>query len=297
MLKKDFISILDFSKQEITDLLTKAKELKALQKKRILQDPLKGKTLAMIFQKPSNRTRVSFEVGMYQLGGLAVNILPQEIEIGVRESIPAVAKTLSRFVDAIMLRVFKHKDLIEFCQNADVPVINGLSDLEHPCQALADILTIQEKKPNLETVKICYVGDGNNVCNSLIHIANLLNMEIVVACPPNYEPLDDKKFSNLTISHNPKEAVLNADVIYTDVWVSMGQEEETAKRIKDFQGFMVTKELISKAKKDCLFMHCLPAHPGFEVSEEVLNLPNSIIFDQAENRLHAQKAVLYYLLK
>ena len=297
MLKKDFISILDFSKQEIIDLLTKAKELKALQKKIILQDPLKGKTLAMIFQKPSNRTRVSFEVGMYQLGGLAVNILPQEIEIGVRESIPAVAKTLSRFVDAIMLRVFKHKDLIEFCQNADVPVINGLSDLEHPCQALADILTIEEKKSNLETIKICYVGDGNNVCNSLIHIANLLNMEIVVACPKNYEPLNHEKFSNLTISHNPKEAVLNADVIYTDVWVSMGQEEETTKRTKDFQGFMVTKELISKAKKDCLFMHCLPAHPGFEVSEEVLNLPNSIIFDQAENRLHAQKAVLYYLLK
>ncbi|MFA5880107.1 MAG: ornithine carbamoyltransferase [Candidatus Margulisiibacteriota bacterium] len=297
MQKKNFISILDFSKKEIIDLLDKAKELKILQKKGNLIDPLKGKTLAMIFQKPSNRTRVSFEVGMYQLGGLAVNILPQEIELGVRESIPAVAKTLSRFVDGIMLRVFKHTELMEFTANAEVPIINGLSDLEHPCQALADLLTIQEKKENLENLKICYIGDGNNVCNSLIQITNLFEIETVVSCPKGYEPTNYENFNNVTIVNNPEAAIKNADIIYTDVWISMGQEKEEKQKAKDFQGYTITKDLLKGANPDFLFMHCLPAHPGQEVTEEVLDLPNSIIFDQAENRLHAQKAILYYLLR
>ncbi len=294
-MKKDFLSILDFNQDQIMGFLLKAKELKKFVNQNIQHKILDGKTLAMIFQKPSNRTRVSFEIGMFQLGGLALNIQPQEIEMGVRESISAVAKTLSRYVSAIMLRLYKHEDLLEFAKFATVPVINGLTDLEHPCQALADLLTIMEKKPNLEQIKIAYLGDGNNVCTSLMQITNLFKIKMQVACPQKYQPISH--FPNVEIINSAEDAVSNADVVYTDVWISMGQENEKEQRIKDFQGFQVNQELFQLAKKDAIFMHCLPAHPGQEVSSEILESPNSVIYDQAENRLHVQKAILSILLK
>jgi len=294
-MKRDFLSISDFNKEEILIFLNKAKELKSFSKNNIKHKILDGKTLAMIFQKPSNRTRVSFETGMFQLGGLALNIQPQEIEMGVRESISAVAKTLSRYVDIIMLRLFKHDDLLEFAKYATVPIINGLTDLEHPCQALADLLTIIEKKPNLQNLKIAYIGDGNNVCCSLMQIAHLFDIKMQVATPKGYEPTCE--FPNVEITNDPKIAINNADVIYTDVWVSMGQEDEKRKRLKDFQGFQINSKLLANAKKNYIFMHCLPAHQDEEVTNDVLESPNYVIYDQAENRLHAQKAVLNLLLK
>lgn len=296
MLGKHFLTVSDFSSADIERVLATAAELKAKQKAGKSHELLKGKSLAMIFEKPSNRTRVSFEVAMVQLGGHALNIRPEEIQMSVREPIPDVAKVLSRYVDGIMMRAIRHQDIVELAKYSSVPVINGLSDLYHPCQAVADILTIKEKKGSLKGIKLTYIGDGNNVANSLINICKLLGITIVICCPEGYEP--DKKLVSgpFEIIRDPNQAVKGADVIYTDVWTSMGQEAESAKRLKDFSGYTVTKALLAKANPGALFMHCLPAHRGEEIEDGVPEHPQSVIFDQAENRLHAQKAILALLM-
>jgi ornithine carbamoyltransferase len=298
---KDFISIHDLSSAEIEKILDLAAELK----KNPLQDLLKGKSLALIFEKPSTRTRVSFEVGMYQLGGKTVHLSPRAVELGVREAIKDVAQTLSRYVDGVMLRTFDHKNLLEFAHFASVPVINGLSDLLHPCQALADVFTIREKK-GLKGLKMAYIGDGNNVCHSLMFACAKVGLNLTIATPKGYEPKEeiakqafaDAKKSGIEIDilNDPVVAATGADVIYTDVWASMGQEKETQKRKKAFSKFQINRQLTKLAKPDFIFMHCLPAHRGEEVTDEVIDSKNSVVFDQAENRLHVQKAILVKLL-
>ena len=266
----------------------------------------KDQKLAMIFQKSSTRTRVSFEVGMYELGGTALFLSTNDIQLGRGEPIKDTAKVLSRFVDAIMIRAIEHDDVIELRDEADVPIINGLTNLEHPCQALADMLTVKEHKGGFDG-KFVYVGDGNNVCNSLLLICGCLGMDMAVACPDEYKPNAEivakakeyaaKNNSTITITSDVKAAVSGADVIYTDVWVSMGDEAEAEKRRADFKEYQVNQELIDLADDDVIFMHCLPAIRGEEVSAEVIDGPHSVVYDQAENRMHAQKGVLYYFLK
>ena len=269
--------------------------------------PLEGKTLAMIFQKSSTRTRVSFDVGMYQLGGRAIFLSSSDLQMGRGEPISDTAKVLSRFVDGIMIRAIEHDDAVELAKHSDVPVISGLTNLEHPCQALADMLTIKEHFGSFEGKKICFAGDGNNVCNSLLLIAPLLGMDMSVACPEGYEPNENilkisKEFANknnveITVSNDINVALDNVDIVYTDVWVSMGDEAEKSKREKDLAPYQVNKELMDIANDGAIFMHCLPAVRGQEVSKDVIDGPQSVIYDQAENRLHAQKAVLYHYLK
>lgn len=303
-MKKDLISIKDLSSQEITEIFSLTDELKKNKLK--FASLLKGKSLALIFQKPSNRTRVSFEVGMYQLGGNSIYLSPGEINLGVRESIKDVAKTLSRFVDAIVLRTFEHKNCLEMAKASGVPVINGLSDFSHPCQALADLYTIKERFKNLKNVTLAYVGDGNNVCNSLLFICAKLGVNMNIGVPKGYEPdrvvLDEsqdtakKNNASIKLFNNAFDAVKNADVIYTDVWVSMGQEEEAKARKEIFKEFQVNADLVKSANKNALIMHCLPAHRGEEITDDVLDSGNSVVFDQAENRMHVQKAILIKLL-
>ncbi|MBR3197879.1 MULTISPECIES: ornithine carbamoyltransferase [unclassified Methanobrevibacter] len=269
--------------------------------------PLEGKTLAMIFQKSSTRTRVSFDVGMYQLGGRAIFLSSNDLQMGRGEPISDTAKVLSRFVDGIMIRAIKHSDVVELAKHSDVPVINGLTDLEHPCQALADVLTIKEHLGGWEGKKICFVGDGNNVSNSLLLIAPLLGMDMSVACPKGYEPCEDilktaleyadENNTEITITDDIGFALQNVDAVFTDVWVSMGDEAEKAKREIDFAPFQVNSDLMSLANDEAIFLHCLPAVRGQEVSAEVIDGPQSVVFDEAENRMHAQKAVLYYYMK
>jgi ornithine carbamoyltransferase len=304
-MKKDLISIKDLTTREIEDIFTLTDKLKKNKAK--FSKALTGKTLALIFQKPSNRTRVSFEVGMYQLGGNSLYLAPNEINLGVRESIEDAAKTLSRYVDAIVLRTFEHKNVLELAKYSDKPVINGLSDFSHPCQGLADAYTIREKLKKVKGVTLAYVGDGNNVCNSLLFACAKVGMNMNVGTPKGFEPdksvLEEAKniakSSNALINlyNSPTEAVKDADVIYTDVWASMGQEQEAEERKKIFKDFQVNKNLVKFAKKNVLIMHCLPAHRGEEITEEVIDSPNSIVFDQAENRMHVQKAILIKLLK
>lgn len=292
-MKKNLISVSDLTSQEIENIFSLTDKLKKNKAK--FSKVLSGKTLALIFQKPSNRTRVSFEVGMYQLGGYSLYLSPGEINLGVRESIKDVAKTLSRYVDGIVLRTYAHKNLIEMAKYAGVPVINGLSDFSHPCQALADVYTIKEKLKKLKGITLAYVGDGNNVCNSLLYACAKTRLSMNVATPKGYEPT--AKGVRINLFHNPQLAVKNADVIYTDVWASMGQEKEAKKRKKAFKDFQVNKKLVKLAKKNVLIMHCLPAHRGEEITDEVIDSKNSIVFDQAENRMHVQKAILIKLLK
>lgn len=280
---KNIISVDDISEKEIDNIYS----LSASLKKDPSQKLLPGKTVAMIFEKPSNRTRVSFEVGMYQLGGHAVSLSAGTVQVGVRESYADVARTLSRYVDGIILRTFEHKNVEELAKYASVPVINALSDFEHPCQALADVFTMKEKGLG---AKIVFVGDGNNVARSLNKLCKKVGMEFVLSCPKGYE-LEDCK-----VERDPFKAVKDADVIYTDVWASMGQEKEGKKREKAFKGYQVNGKLVSSAKKGSLVMHCLPAHRGLEITGEALDGKSSIVFDQAENRLHVQKAVLVKLL-
>ena len=318
-MKKDFISIHDLTSGDIKDIFLLTDKIKS--KPENFKSELEGKTLALIFQKPSNRTRVSFEVGMTQLGGHSIYLGPDDIKLGVREATKDVAAVLSRYVDGIVARTFSHKDIIELALNSGVPVINGLSDLLHPCQAMADVYTIREKIASAaggsaspaeggqggKKVKLAFVGDGNNVLHSLLHCCAKVGLDVSVATPKGYEPRKEivkeaeseaaKSVSRITFSNNPKEAVKDADVIYTDVWTSMGQEKEREKRIKAFEGFQVNKGLISLAKKSCLVMHCLPAHRGEEITDDVLDGPNSIVIDEAENRLHVQKAILLKLLR
>ena len=302
---KDLISIKDLSPSEIESIFLLTDKVK--KNKTEFSKALAGKTLALIFQKPSNRTRVSFEVGMYQLGGNSIYLSPGEINLGIRESIADVARTISRYVDAIVLRTFEHKNVLEMAKYASIPVINGLSDFSHPCQALADIYTIREKLKKLKGVTLVYVGDGNNVCNSLLFACSKMGMNINVGSPKGYEPQKNvlaeaeefarQNSASVNLFNDPFEAAKNADVLYTDVWTSMGQEEEARARKEIFQDFQINKDLLKIAKKNALIMHCLPAHRGEEITDEVIESPNSVVFDEAENRMHVQKAILIKLLK
>jgi len=301
--KKDFLSICDLSYDEIFEIFELSRELKARLKKGDEYQPLKGKTLAMIFQKPSTRTRVSFEVGMFQLGGHAVYLGPNDIQLGKREAVSDIARTISRYNDGIMTRLFAHEDILELAEYANIPVINGLTDLLHPCQVLADAFTIWEKRGSLEELNIAFIGDGNNVCNSWLNLASKVPIHLSLGIPEGYDPdkeiLSMAKKSNIseiTIYRNPKMAVKNAEVIYTDVWTSMGQEKEAENRRQNFRNFQVDNKLVSYADPNCMVMHCLPARRGEEITDSVLDGPHSIVFDQAENRLHVQKAILIKLL-
>ncbi|GIP35625.1 ornithine carbamoyltransferase [Paenibacillus sp. J2TS4] len=303
---RDFIGLADYSSEEIQYLIDLAVELKRKQKEGEVYQPLKGKTLGMIFEKSSTRTRVSFEVGMFQLGGHALFLSRNDLQIGRGETIWDTAQTLSRYLDGIMIRTFAHRTVIELARGATIPIINGLSDLSHPCQALADYQTIYERKGSLKGLKLAYIGDGNNMVHSLMVGGCKLGMNVSVASPEGYGPdremieasreIAAQTGSQLQIVTDPKEAVADADVIYTDVWASMGFEEEQAERVVAFRNYQVNEELVKYAKPDYLFMHCLPAHRGEEVSEGIIDGSHSIVFDQAENRLHAQKAIMAAIL-
>ena len=300
-MKRDFTKLLDISKKECLSLLTRAHELKALRKAGKKHQPLAGKTLAMIFEKASTRTRMSFEVGINDLGGKGIFLSPNETQIGRGEPIKDTARVLSRYADAIMIRTFSQEIVDELAKWASVPVINGLSDLYHPCQILADLLTIEEYGKSLKGVKVAYIGDGNNVANSWLEAAVLLGFSFSLAVPKGYEPDDvllEKalKKKNFVFTDDPFEAVEKADVIYTDVWVSMGQEEEKERRKKAFAKYKIDEKLIKHAEKNALVMHCLPAYRGQEITEDVFERFSNVIFDEAENRLHAQKALLEWLI-
>ena len=305
-MKEDFLAVSDKSPQELQELLDLAVQLKKEHFKDGNKPPFKGKTLGMIFQKPSLRTRISFDMAMRHMGGDALYISPAEIGLGQRESIHDVAKVLSGYVEVIMARVFAHDHVLELAKHASIPVINGLSHYNHPCQAMADALTIVEKFGNLKGLNVTFVGDGNNVAVSLMHICTKLGANFTIANPEGYDIVtkaveDAKKFaaasgSSLKFLRDPHEAVKGAHVIYTDTWTSMGQEEETEKRKKVFPPYQVNKGLVAEADKEVIVMHCLPAHRNQELTDEVADGPHSVIFPQAHNRLHAQKAVLYKLL-
>jgi len=299
---KSLASLNDLTKEEIEQIL-KTSELLKLQLLRGQEHPLlKGKTLAMIFEKPSTRTRISFEVGMWQLGGYALYLSATDLQLGRGETIADTARVLSRYVDGIMARVFKHQTILDLVKHSTVPVINGLSDFTHPCQGLADLFTVYEKKRRFSGLRLAYVGDGNNVANSLIYGSAKVGMDIILACPKGYEPKAEvvaqaekearRQGSTVNVTNDPKEAVKEADVIYTDVWASMGQEKEREERLKIMKPYQVNAQLVKEAKEDYIFMHCLPAHRGEEVTDEVADSKNSVIFDQAENRMHTQKAVM-----
>ncbi len=303
---KDLLTINALTTEEIEDILTLSAELKEKQKNRQMDCPLIGRTLGMFFEKPSTRTRVSFEVGIYQLGGQAIVLPVSDLQIGRGETIADTARVLSRYIDAIVIRTFEHKIVEEWADHASIPVINGLTDMHHPCQALADVFTIKEKKGSIKGLKLTYIGDGNNVAHSLIEICSKTGVDISLACPKGYEPdkkivksaIEDarKQGSKIEILSDPQKAAKGADVLYTDVWASMGQEKEHKKRLKIFKDYQLNKKLLKAAKPDALVMHCLPAHRGEEITEEALEGKNSVIFDQAENRLHTQKAVMVRLI-
>lgn len=303
---KSLASLYDLTREEIEQIL-KTAELLKLQHYRGQEHPLlKGKTLAMIFEKPSTRTRVSFEVGMWQLGGYALYLGAGDLQLGRGETIGDTAQVLSRYVDGIMARVFSHQTILDLVAHSRVPVINGLSDYSHPCQGLADLFTVYEKKGRLEGLKLSYVGDGNNVSHSLIYGCSKVGMNIVLGCPEGYEPDPQvvakgkeeakKNGSEVFVTNDPKEAVKGADVVYTDVWASMGKEKEHEERVKAFKPYQVNPALVKGAKEDYIFMHCLPAHRGEEVTNEVADSKNSVIFDQAENRMHTQKALMALIM-
>jgi len=299
--KRDLLSLLDV-KDDLIGLLELSLKIKNRTKAGEPYEPLRGKSLAMIFEKASTRTRVSFEVGMTQLGGHALFLSPNDLQIGRGETIADTARVLSRYVDGIMYRAYRHENVRELATHASVPVINGLDDKEHPCQIIADLLTILEHKGNLKGLKLAYVGDGNNVCNSLLLGAAIVGMQMTAACPAGYEPdaellshakrIAKQSGGRIEVVHDPIVAVKGADVVYTDVWVSMGQEKEKKARETLFRPYQINAELLGHAKADCMVMHCLPAHRGLEITDDVLDGPQSIVFDQAENRLHAQKAIL-----
>lgn len=299
---KDFLTLADFNKESINYLLNLALRLKQDNKIGQTHHVLNGKTLVLIFAKPSLRTRVSFEVGIHQLGGKALTLKQDEINLGVRETIADTARTISRYADGVMIRTFAQSDVTEFAKWADIPVINGLTDSSHPCQILADLLTIKEKFGELENLKLTYVGDGNNVANSLLLGCSIVGMDVTIGCPEGFDPDPEylkkaEEFaimsgSKIEVVHNPKEAVKNANVVYTDVWASMGQEAEAQKRKEIFKAYQVNSELLSNASDDVIVLHCLPAHREDEITEEVLEKYAYVIFEQAENRLHAQKAIM-----
>jgi ornithine carbamoyltransferase len=303
-MQKDFLSVRDLSVYEFGKMLDRATEVKKHADK--YRKALKHKILAMIFQKPSLRTRMTFEAGMLQLGGEAIYLAPSDIQMGSREGAYDIGKNLERWVDGIMIRTFGHQIAVDLAASTKIPVINALTDLSHPCQAMADFLTLREHKGALSALKLAYVGDGNNVCHSLMLAAARGGTKMAVATPAGYEPKvemvraaredgQDTGFA-LTLTTSAEEAVSGADAVYTDVWASMGQEAEKAARAKIFAPYQVNARLMSHAKKDALFMHCLPAHRGDEVTDEVIDSPNSVVYDEAENRLHAQKAILIALM-
>ncbi len=303
MKKKNFVCINDLTQEEFDQILDLAIEVK--KNPSAYATSLKGKTLAMIFQKPSTRTRISFEVGIYQLGGIALYLSSNDLQLGRGETIADTAKVLSRYVDGIMARVFSHQHILDLAINGTIPVINGLTDLLHPCQGMADYLTIREKKEKAK-LKIAYVGDGNNVAHSLLYGAPKAGLDISVVSPYGYFPdkniVDEankeasKKGTTVEVTADIDQGIRNADVIYTDVWTSMGQETEQLKRLVNLRPYQVNPALMKKAKKDAIFMHCLPAHRGEEVVDEVVDSEQSVVFDQAENRLHVQKAIMLKLM-
>lgn len=304
---KHLLTLNDLTQKEISDLLTLADKLKKEQKAGIEHHILKGKTLGMIFTKSSTRTRVSFEVGMYQLGGSALFLSSNDIQLGRGETIYDTANVLSRFLDGIMIRTYDHKDVEDLAKYGTIPIINGLTDYVHPCQILADFQTITEHKGKLKGLKLAYIGDGNNVAHSLLFGCSKMGMNISIATPEGFEcdegvvsaSKENARLSGSEVvtTYNAVEAITDADVVYADTWVSMGQEAEKAKKVKIFAPYQIDKKLFSNAKSDAIFMHCLPAYRGYEVTEDVIDGPNSVIFDEAENRLHAQKAVLATLMK
>ncbi len=303
-MQKDFLSIRDLSVYEFGQMLDQGSEVKKHPDK--YRKALKNKILAMIFQKPSLRTRMTFEAGMLRLGGEAIYLAPSDIQLGSREGAYDIGKNLERWVDGIMIRTFGHQIAVDLAANTKIPVINALTDLSHPCQAMADFLTLREHKGALSTLKLTYVGDGNNVCHSLMLAAARGGTKMAVATPAGYEPKpevvkwarDDGRDTGftLTLTNSAEEAVAGADAVYTDVWASMGQESEKEARARIFAPYQVNGRLMAHAKKDALFMHCLPAHRGDEVTDEVIDSPNSVVYDEAENRLHAQKAILIALM-
>jgi ornithine carbamoyltransferase len=305
MRHKDFIEVHDYTADEVREIFELARDIKKRPDK--FRDALRGQTLAMILEKSSTRTRVSFEVGMFQLGGHALFLSSRDIQLGRGEPITDTARVLSRYVDGIMARTFAHKTVTDLAEYATVPVINGLTDLSHPCQSMTDYFTAWEHHGELKGRKLAYVGDGNNMAHSLMYAAPKVGMDIAIATPPSYAPDAgviaqvkqdaDAAGTKLILTHSMEEAVSGADVVETDVWASMGQEDEAEKRRHDFAGWIVDKKIMSAAKPEAIFMHCLPAHRGEEVAADVIDSPQSVIFDEAENRLHIQKAIMVYLMK
>ncbi len=300
-MKRDFLTLSDMSSKELSDLLERASALKSGMDSSAC--PLTGRSIGLLFDKTSTRTRISFQTGIYQLGAQAIYINTQELQLGRGETIEDTARVLSRYLHGIVLRTYAHTTIEKLAANAAIPVINGLTDMHHPCQALADMLTIKEKKGSLSGVRLVYVGDGNNVANSLLEAALLTGVELVLACPKGYEP-DNRIYQKVVsgggqvrIVTDPEEAVRDADVLYTDVWISMGQEREMERRKKIFRGYQINRRLVSLAKPDVIVMHCLPAHRGEEITDDVIDSPQSVVIDQAENRLHTQKALLEMLVK
>jgi len=299
---KDFLHVNDLSKDQFYSMMDLSSWIKSnIHDKNYM--PMSNKSMAMIFAKPSARTRVSFETGFFKLGGHALYLGPNDIGIGKRESVADIAKVLSRFNDVIMARLFDHKHIIELAENASVPVINGLTDFNHPCQIMADIFTVIEHKEETQNLKISYVGDGNNIVHSWLELAMIIPLNFNIICPENFKPdmdlvekVEDIGISNISISHNPHDGIKNSDVVYTDVWASMGQKEEAEKRRAAFKDFQVNSALMASAKNDAIFMHCLPAERGVEVTDSVCDSKNSVIFDQAENRMHAQNAIILALM-
>jgi len=301
-MKKDFLSFNDIDEHELETIIADAMRLKRLKSAGTAHEFLRGKSLGMIFEKASTRTRVSFEVGMTDLGGHALFLNPQDMQLGRGEEVRDTARVLARYVDAVMIRAYKHANIEEFARHSTVPVVNGLSDIQHPCQVLADIMTLTERFRDLRDLRLAWIGDGNNVCNSWILSSALTGMEIVIASPPGYQPKDAlinqarAAGGRITIVTDPEEAVRDADVLYTDIWVSMGDEQERAERLKALKDYTIDSRLLAQAPPDALVMHCLPAHRGEEITDEVMEGPQSIVWDQAENRLHAQKALLVRLI-
>jgi ornithine carbamoyltransferase len=303
-LKKDFLSIADYSRDEIESIFDLTRELKTKTKRGEKHHLCAGKTMAMIFAKPSARTRISFETGMYQLGGYALYLAPTDIGIGKREAVRDIARVISRYNDIIMARLFDHKHILELAAYSDAPVINGLTDYNHPCQVMADIYTVLEHRGHLNDLRVVYVGDGNNVANSWINLAAKLPMQLTVCSPSGYEPdtatLDYTRkagISEVAVETDPLKAVAGADVVYTDVWASMGQEAEAERRKKIFAKYQVNAGLMKHAKSGAFVMHCLPAHRGDEITDDVIDSKQSIVFDEAENRMHVQKAIIVKLLR
>src|SRR5919201_1107648 len=300
---RSFTKVADWGRDELVEVLDLADELKRLHQAGEEHHLLPGRTLGMIFQKPSTRTRVSFEVGMYQLGGLALYLSASDLQLGRGETIKDTAHVLSRYLDAIMIRTYDQADVEELAEHASIPVINGLTDSSHPCQALADAMTIRERFGRLEGVRVVYLGDGNNVCASLMVACAKLGAEFVAATPPDYRPdervveIAREAGGSVALTDDPRQAVRGADVLYTDVWTSMGQDEERERRLRDLAGYGIDEELVRLAGEDAIVLHCLPAHYGEEITEDVLYGPQSAVWDQAENRLHAQKALLALVMR